>query len=418
MLGILSFIIALGIIILVHELGHFIVAKKVGILCHEFSIGMGPAIWSKKKGETTYSIRAIPLGGYVAMAGEEAEKEMVKTGQTVGLLLSSKGEVEKIYLNPESQPNLIVGEIKAVDLYKDLTISIETKQDGLHHYHVNHDAYYVFEKGMQQIAPYDRCLESKSKFARFATMAAGATMNFILAIVLLFFVGLFQGQAIYSNTLGTVTENSPAQIAGLQVGDQIVEYNGYPIETWTDLSTAIDASPKQSTVVIQRNNERQELVITPDVVNGDPQIGVGVDYEHPLRIERSLGYAVKYSALQTKNAFSQIIETFKMLFVTKEAGVNDLAGPIGIYTMTSQIVTYGLASFVIWISFLSVNIGVMNLLPLPALDGGRILFVLIEAIIGRPVDRKVEGYIHAAGLVLFLGLFVFVSFNDVLRLFQ
>lgn len=243
-------------------------------------------------------------------------------------------------------------------------------------------------------------------------------MNFILAIVLLFFVGLFQGQAIYSNTLGTVTENSPAQIAGLQVGDQIVEYNGYPIETWTDLSTAIDASPKQSTVVIQRNNERQELVITPDVVNGDPQIGVGVDYEHPLRIERSLGYAVKYSALQTKNAFSQIIETFKMLFVTKEAGVNDLAGPIGIYTMTSQIVTYGLASFVIWISFLSVNIGVMNLLPLPALDGGRILFVLIEAIIGRPIDRKVEGYIHAAGLVLFLGLFVFVSFNDVLRLFQ
>ena len=146
MLGILSFIIALGIIILVHELGHFIVAKKVGILCHEFSIGMGPAIWSKKKGETTYSIRAIPLGGYVAMAGEEAEKEMVKTGQTVGLLLSSKGEVEKIYLNPESQPNLIVGEIKAVDLYKDLTISIETKQDGLHHYHVNHDAYYVLKK--------------------------------------------------------------------------------------------------------------------------------------------------------------------------------------------------------------------------------------------------------------------------------
>ena len=114
----------------------------------------------------------------------------------------------------------------------------------------------------------------------------------------------------------------------------------------------------------------------------------------------------------------QIFETFKMLFVTKEAGVSDLAGPIGIYTMTSQVVTYGLTSFVIWISLLSVNIGIMNLLPLPALDGGRILFVLIEAVIGRPVDRKVEGYIHAAGLILFLGLFVFVSFNDVLRLFK
>ena len=111
MLGILSFIIALGVIILVHELGHFIVAKKGGILCHEFSIGMGPAVWSKKKGETTYSIRAIPLGGYVAMAGEEAEKEMVKVGQKVGLLLGKNACVEKIYLNPELRTDLVVGTI-------------------------------------------------------------------------------------------------------------------------------------------------------------------------------------------------------------------------------------------------------------------------------------------------------------------
>lgn len=418
MLGILSFIIALGVIILVHELGHFIVAKKVGILCHEFSIGMGPAIWSKKKGETTYSIRAIPLGGYVAMAGEEAEKEMVKVGQKVGLLIGHRGEVEKIYLNPEGQSQLLVGIIKEVDLYKELTISIETENHGVQHYPVNHDAYYIFDKGMQQIAPYDRCLESKSKLARFATMAAGATMNFILAIVLLFMVGLIQGETVYSNTLGTIVEESPAANAGLQVGDQIVSYNGYSVETWEDLIQAIDSTQEKTTVVINRNGVEEALTITPNVVDGSSKIGVGVDYEHPLRSEHSLGYAVKYSVLQTKNAFTQIFETFKMLFVTKEAGVSDLAGPIGIYSMTSEIVTYGLTSFVIWISFLSVNIGIMNLLPLPALDGGRILFVLIEAIIGRPVDRKVEGYIHAAGLILFLGLFIFVSFNDVLRLFK
>ncbi|MFR7898212.1 RIP metalloprotease RseP [Turicibacter sanguinis] len=418
MLGILSFIIALGVIILVHELGHFIVAKKVGILCHEFSIGMGPAVWSKKKGETTYSIRAIPLGGYVAMAGEEAEKEMVKVGQKVGLLLGKNACVEKIYLNPELRTDLVVGTITEIDLYKALTISIETEQQHVYHYQVDHDAFYVFDKGSQQIAPYDRCLESKSKWARFATMAAGATMNFILAIVLLFMVGLVNGETIYSNRLGTIVDDSPAQVAGLQVGDQIIEYNGQKVESWDDLINAIDSTTEETTVVIERNNQTKQLVITPNLVDGTPKIGIGVDYEHPLRSEHSLGYAIKYSSLQTKNAFMQIFETFKMLFVTKEAGVSDLAGPIGIYTMTSQVVTYGLTSFVIWISFLSVNIGIMNLLPLPALDGGRILFVLIEAVIGRPVDRKVEGYIHAAGLILFLGLFVFVSFNDVLRLFK
>lgn len=418
MIGILSFIVALGIIILVHELGHFIVAKKVGILCHEFSIGMGPAVWSRKKGETTYSIRAIPLGGYVAMAGEEAEKEVIKVGQKVGLLLNSSQLVEKIYLDPTQRTDLVVGEIKAVDLYKELSISIETDLGHLMNFSVEHDALYVHDKGVQQIAPYDRCLESKSKLARLATMAAGAIMNFILALVVLFVVGLIQGETYYSNTLGSVVDSSPAQIAGLQAGDQIIEYNGMNVESWNDLIQAIESTDKPTQVIINRGGQTQTLVIEPDVSSGTPKIGVGVDTQHPMRTDHSIGYALKYSVLQTENAFTQIFETFKMLFVTKEAGVSDLAGPIGIYTMTSEIVTYGFTSFLIWIGFLSVNIGIMNLLPLPALDGGRILFVLIEALIGRPVDRKIEGYVHAAGLVLFLCLFVFVSFNDVLRLFR
>ncbi|WP_235070744.1 site-2 protease family protein [Turicibacter sp. TJ11] len=130
MIGILSFILALGIIILVHELGHFLVAKHYGILCHEFSIGMGPTIWSKKKGETTYSIRAIPFGGYVAMAGEEAEKEMVKVGQLVGLDLTRNGLVNKIYLKPQANQSMIQGTIQSVDLYKELVICIETEDGG------------------------------------------------------------------------------------------------------------------------------------------------------------------------------------------------------------------------------------------------------------------------------------------------
>ena len=156
MIGIISFILALGIIILVHELGHFLVAKHYGILCHEFSIGMGPTVWSKKKGETTYSIRAIPFGGFVAMAGEEAEKEMVKVDQVVGVSFSRQGLVDRIYLKPEDQKPEVIGTIKSVDLYKQLTISLETEDGILREFNVEHEAYYILEKGTQQIAQIGR----------------------------------------------------------------------------------------------------------------------------------------------------------------------------------------------------------------------------------------------------------------------
>ncbi|MEE0881613.1 MAG: RIP metalloprotease RseP [Turicibacter sp.] len=414
MIGVLSFILALGIIILVHELGHFLVAKHYGILCHEFSIGMGPAVWSKKKGETTYSIRAIPFGGYVAMAGEEAEKEMVKVDQVVGLSFNSNGLVNKIFLKPESSNPDIIGSIKELDLYKTLTICLQKEDGSQQTFSVEHDAEYILEKGTQQIAPYDRCLESKSKWARFATMAAGATMNFVLALVLFFIVGLSVGMPTYSNTLGGIVEQSPAHVAGLQAGDTIISYNGQTVTNWQDLTNAIQSTTETTTITYSRNGQTSTIEITPEISDreGTKVAMLGIEPEY----KKSFLTGLEYSVLKTKEAFVSIFETFKMLFVTKEAGINDLSGPVGIYTMTSTIATYGLTSLLIWIGFLSVNIGVMNLLPIPALDGGRILFVLIESIIGRPVDRRIEGYIHTVGLLLFFGLFVYVTFNDIIRL--
>lgn len=414
MIGILSFILALGIIILVHELGHFLVAKHYGILCHEFSIGMGPMIWSKKKGETTYSIRAIPFGGYVAMAGEEAEKEMVKAGQLVGLDFTRNGLVNKIYLKPEANQPMTQGTIQSVDLYKELIMTIETKEGIEQHYRVEPNAQYILEKGTQQIAPYERCLEAKSKWARFATMAAGATMNFILALVLFFIVGLSVGMPTYSNILGGVLEDSTAQLAGLQSGDQIVSYNGQAISNWEELTNAIQSTTETTNLTYIRDGKPYTIQIQPQVVDreGVKTTVLGIQPEY----KKSIVGGFEYSIYKTKEAFSQIFLTFKMLFVTKEAGIGDLSGPVGIYKMTSTVATYGLTSLLIWIGFLSVNIGVMNLLPIPALDGGRILFVLIEAIIGRPIDRKIEGYIHMTGLLLFFGLFIYVTFNDVIRL--
>ncbi|MBQ1769325.1 MAG: RIP metalloprotease RseP [Turicibacter sp.] len=414
MIGVLSFILALGIIILVHELGHFLVAKHYGILCHEFSIGMGPAVWSKKRGETTYSIRAIPFGGYVAMAGEEAEKEMVKVDQVVGLSFNSNGLVNKIFLKPESSNPDIIGSIKELDLYKTLTICLQKEDGSQQTFSVEHDAEYILEKGTQQIAPYDRCLESKSKWARFATMAAGATMNFVLALVLFFIVGLSVGMPTYSNTLGGIVEQSPAHVAGLQAGDTIISYNGQTVTNWQDLTNAIQSTTETTTITYSRNGQTSTIEITPEISDreGTKVAMLGIEPEY----KKSFLTGLEYSVLKTKEAFVSIFETFKMLFVTKEAGINDLSGPVGIYTMTSTIATYGLTSLLIWIGFLSVNIGVMNLLPIPALDGGRILFVLIESIIGRPVDRRIEGYIHTVGLLLFFGLFVYVTFNDIIRL--
>ncbi|HAX73636.1 MAG TPA: RIP metalloprotease RseP [Firmicutes bacterium] len=419
MLSLLGFVFALGIIVLVHELGHFLVAKKFGILCHEFSIGMGPAIYSKKIGETRYSLRLVPIGGYVAMAGEEVEKEMVKVGQSVGVRINSRGLVDKIYLDPNAKGVHVNGKITSVDLYKELFIVIETPSGEPHRYRVIEDAFYVFDKGQeQQIAPYNRCLESKSKFARFATMAAGATMNFILAIVLFFGVGFYVGNPTYSSVISQVEPNSPADVSGIEAGDKVVEFNGYNISNWNELIEAIQTANGETTVKVERNGEVVSLTLTPTVENGRTLIGIGVDTQNPVKVERSLGVAVEYAFENTKQAFTSIFDTFRMLFVTKEAGVGDLAGPVGIYSMTSQIVTYGFASLLKWVAFLSVNIGLLNLLPIPALDGGRIVFVLIEAIIGRPVNRRVEGYIHTAGLLLFLGLFIYITFNDVLRLFN
>ena len=245
-------------------------------------------------------------------------------------------------------------------------------------------------------------------------MVAGATMNFVLALVLFFIVGLSVGMPTYSNTLGQIIQDSPAQVAGLEEGDTIVSYNNQVVSNWEDLTAAIQSTTESTTLTYIRNGQTHTVEITPQVNDREgtlvSSIGVGPEYE------RSLLTGFKYSIFKKKEAFVSIFETFRMLFVTKEAGINDLSGPVGIYKMTSTIATYGLTSLLIWVGFLSVNIGIMNLLPFPALDGGRILFVLIEAIIGRPVDRRIEGYIHMTGLLLFFGLFIYVTFNDIIRL--
>ncbi|MDE5867309.1 MAG: site-2 protease family protein, partial [Anaeroplasmataceae bacterium] len=201
--SIIAFILILGVIIIIHEGGHFFFARRAGILCHEFSIGMGPAIYKKKFKETTFCIRAIPIGGYVSMAGEEITSDLVKVGNQIGLNILD-GKVSEI-LTDESLEAQVQGEVVDVDLYgKDDMPLFITINDGLqdHYYEVLRDAYYVFKKGdKMQITPYDRSFESKTLLQRFLTLFAGPFMNFILALFLYLIINFIQGVPNYDSSV-------------------------------------------------------------------------------------------------------------------------------------------------------------------------------------------------------------------------
>ena len=271
--SILAFIIILGIIIIIHEGGHFIFARKAGILCHEFSIGMGPAIYKRKFGETTFCIRAIPIGGYVSMAGEEVTNELIKIGDLIGLN-SIDGKISEIIIDPEAEASMR-GEVVDLDLYgKDGTPLYITINDGLQnqYFEVMSDAFYVMEKNAKlQITPYDRCFESKSLLIRFLKLFAGPFMNFILAIVLYLIVSFATGVPNYdSNVIGAVStvNSSLVDTEGnlkLKPGDELQKVNGVDISSWNELSKELDTLLTDSQTKVQLEIKREGKLLTLDV---------------------------------------------------------------------------------------------------------------------------------------------------------
>ena len=242
------FVVMLGVIILLHEGGHFFFAKKAGILCHEFSIGMGPIVKTIKKGETSYSIRAIPIGGFVSMAGEDTNETILKEGQMVSLgfkeaqyneLLFNKTVEDNTTLKVVSEISLtdkvlkeVTGKVISYDLYSSNgdAMYIELEVNGeVSKYLVARDAFYIFsEKQQIQLAPYERCYESKTKLQRFLTVFAGPFMNFVLALLIFLMIGLGSGVANTNSTeIGELTENYPAA-SYLEVGDVIKEVDDKP----------------------------------------------------------------------------------------------------------------------------------------------------------------------------------------------
>lgn len=387
-------------------------------MVREFAIGFGPKILGLTRGETLYTIRLLPLGGYVRMAGEDLDSVELQPGFRLAVLLNKDEKVEKIYLNQNKQlPDMLFLEVEKADLEKGLYIEGYDEDDRPVRYRVSRNAAIVENGKETLIAPYDRQFGSKSVGNRAMTIFAGPLFNFILAFFLFVILGFWQGVPTYEPVIKEVTDNSPAMAAGMENGDLVTAIDGEPIESWQELSLIIQENPgKKLTFEVLRNGDTFTMDITPkEVTQKKVTFGqIGVTYESP--VEENPWKAIPYGAEQTITWIKEILRLLGML-VTGQFTIDALSGPVGIYKATEEVAKWGVASLMNWAAVLSINLGIMNLLPLPALDGGRLLFFGFEAVRGKPIDRQKEGMVHFVGIMLLMVLMIIVTWNDIQRFF-
>lgn len=420
---VIAFIFMFGLLVFIHEWGHLIFAKRAGMLVREFAIGFGPKIFSFVRNETLYTIRLIPAGGYVRVAGEDPEIIELKPGHHIGIELNDEDKVNKIIVNNKvKHPNARVIEVERVDLDHELIIEgyeLDDDESKLH-FDVDEKAFFIMDERETQIAPYDRQFASKSTGKRAMQLFAGPLMNFVLAIVIFIALGMLQGTPVEEAKLGEIMADSPAEEAGFVAGDEIINIDETPIATWEEFTTIVREHPAEELeMTIVRNNEEQQLVVVPNAAEsvnekGEPievgQIGVYTAYE------KSILGTITYGFTQTYETTKMILTNLLML-VTGQVSIELLSGPVGIYDATDQVVQTGFWNLMLWTAMLSINLGIVNLVPLPALDGGRLLFVAIEAIRGKPIAAEKEGLFHFVGFALLMLLMIVVTWNDIQRLF-
>lgn len=341
------FILILGVIVLVHEFGHFIFSKMFGIYVYEFSIGMGPKLfsWKKEGGETAYSIRLIPIGGFCSLAGEGNDED---------------GKLPK-----------------------------------------------------------DRLLQSKPVWQRFLVMFFGAGNNFILAVLLLFTIACIWGAPNTVPRIKSVDPEMPASLTELAPGDIITKVNGNTIQTNDDLSIYIQISKENEPIVMETKSldgTIKTVELTPKIeeVDGNKVYRIGIHLDDTIK--HGIADIIGYTYRRTVSLFKQMFITLGGLF-TGKIGVKQLSGPVGIYNIVGSQAKSGIENVLALIALLSINVGFINLLPFPAFDGGRILFLIIEKIKGSPVKPETENMIHNIGFFLLLALMLYVTFNDIIKLF-
>ena len=373
-MSILMAIIVFGLIILIHEIGHFVAARRYGIMVEEFAIGMGPKLVGLQRGETLYTIRALPIGGFCKMYGDEADP---------------------------------------LDA---------------HNEHLDHEALK------------DRSLNSKPIYQRIAVMFAGSFMNFILAFLLFIFITGATG--LNTTTMMRVGTDTPAYNAGLSVGDRITHLNGSRIFLWDDIAMAVNTGYGQPIVIgFIRDGVRHNITITPEWDGNRYLMGVSPERRTGLFTDPPEGFyraniieVLTDSFMRIGFVIRMIVSTLVRLVTAPHTVMDQLAGPIGIvnpmdgyYQATVQAAEQAQASTGMLVlslaltmanfgAVISSNLAIFNLLPLPALDGGRIVFLLLEGIRRKPISPEREGMVHLAGFVILMVLMVLIAYQDIINL--
>lgn len=344
-LTLLILILVLGIIVFIHELGHFLSAKKSGVHVYEFAIGMGPKIFSfkRKNDPTLYSIRLLPLGGFNALASTMEQCTDVKE---------------------------------------------------------------------------DEILENKSFFKRFFVLIMGIVFNFILAIVFLFINGLIYGSPVTDPYLGVIKTNSPAYNAGLKTNDLIISINGKNVTSFDDvlLETKFGKDLETYTFLVKRGEDTLTIDVSPIYKEVDGEKTKEFGFSSSNKKEKGFVNALKYGLNAT---YKNTISVFNILgkLVTGKIGADNLSGPVGVYTVIDNIKANGLESIIYLTAYLSINVAVINLIPIPVFDGGRILLLIIEKILGKKLNPKIETTLNSIGAILLIILMLYVTCNDILKLF-
>jgi regulator of sigma E protease len=405
------------VLVTVHEWGHYYFAKRAGILVREFAIGFGPKLFSYKRNETQFTLRLLPFGGFARMAGEDPEMNQIEAGQTVAVR-ETDGQVKTIYLDQlDNRKNVIRGEVQSIDLEEALTLTLDVDGDS-QQFKVHPQAMTVSKGQSVQIAPRDRQYGSKTVGQRAMAIFAGPLMNFVLAFVLFAIHVQMTGIQVDNPTnviVGEVTKGMPADKAGIREGDVIESINGEQIgadrQKLIDLIAASQDRPTDW--VIRRGDESLNLTITPVAMEGQEGGKVGIAPVLPTR-QAGVAETFQVAGQSMVDTTVAIFDGFRQL--VQHFSIDDLGGPVRTAEVTGQIAKQGIDQLTYWAAILSLYLGIFNLLPIPALDGSRLIFLGVEAVRGRPIDPSREGMVHFVGFAVLFLLMIAVTYNDILRL--
>ncbi|HEM4114358.1 M50 family metallopeptidase [Streptococcus suis] len=418
MKGILAFIFIFGVIVVVHEFGHFYFAKKAGILVREFAIGMGPKIFAHTgKDGTLYTIRILPLGGYVRMAGWGEDKTEIKTGSPASLSLNEAGVVTRINLSGKQLDSLSLPmNVTSFDFEEKLEITGLVLEESKT-YKVDHDATIVEEDGTElRIAPLDVQYQNATVWGRLMTNFAGPMNNFILGILVFILLFFMQGGvANPSSNAVSITEGGALQAAGVVTGDKILSVNGNTTDSYTEVATIISKAATDATtapsfdLVVEHDGKNRHVSVIAEQVDGAYRIGISPILKTGF-VDKIVGgfQEAGATALRVVTALKNLIANFD---------VKQLGGPVAIYKVSSQAAEFGLVSVLGLMAALSINLGIFNLIPIPALDGGKIVMNILEAIRRKPLKPETESYITLAGVAVMVVLMIVVTWNDIIRVF-